>query len=396
MKRTLLFATGFTFVLCFAGCGSKSTQGDIPALDVEAALDNRRTFDLSEIAQSIEFIPLDESVPVGEISNFMGLQPSNSGFYIVSNDLFSPVGHFDRTGKFISAIGRIGRGPDETVFIAGIAANGQTGDVYIDGGFQVVGLDAKGRGFARNDSLTTYGMLWHGDRLLVPANPSFFDENAYVGDSVPFIDLFDRDLKRTGSIYGPNLGQFNGSPAGVTPGGEYPASSPPFMSYNGGRLLVKQGRGDTLYHYSMGTLRPAYLLNLGSHTPPAEVFGADAAGEWNERYFSVDNVLEGDRYIIATANNRQQGEPLRRLVFDRRNLSGGFSATGGAEGKPGFFIDGVALTPMYIRDNRLVGYMQAFEIYAKNTSLITDPGLKSIAATLKEDGNPVIVVATLN
>jgi hypothetical protein len=73
---------------------------------------------------------------------------------------------------------------------------------------------------------------------------------------------------------------------------------------------------------------------------------------------------------------------------------GGFSATGGPDGKPGLFIDGVKLTPMYVRDNRLVGVMQALDI-VDGAGRITRPDLKELAAGLREDNNPVIVVATL-
>ncbi len=81
------------------------------------------------------------------------------------------------------------------------------------------------------------------------------------------------------------------------------------------------------------------------------------------------------------------------LVFDRREGFGGFSAVG-PDGGAGLFVGGLAFTPMYIRDNRLVGYMQALDI-VDNADAITNPDLKALAATLREDSNPVIVVATL-
>lgn len=378
--------------ICLAGCRNRVANDGLPTLNIEAAIDNPRPFDLFEIAEEIAFIPLDESIPLGEIYPLAGLQPSDSGFYFVDASFAEPVKSFDRTGRFISTQGHRGRGPNETLFIAGITSNDSTGEVYIDGGFQVVAYDAAGRMIARNDSIATYGMLWHEDRLLVPRNPSLQDKNAYTGERIPFIDLFDRELKRVGSIHGPNPGPFVGIPAGVAAGGEYPANSPPFLSDNGTELIVKQGRNDTLYYYNKGVLKPAWRLDLGRYAPPAEVFGLDAVEKWSERYFSVDNVWEGDRYIIVTANNRQ-GQPLRRLIFERSDPSGGFSATG-PSGRTGLFVGGVAFTPCYIRDNRLVGYMQALDI-VEGTDDITDPDLKTIAAAMQEDSNPVIVVATL-
>jgi hypothetical protein len=68
--------------------------------------------------------------------------------------------------------------------------------------------------------------------------------------------------------------------------------------------------------------------------------------------------------------------------------------TGGAENEPGLFAGGIAFKPMYVRDNRLVGCMQALDI-VDGADRITDPRLKALAATLKEDSNPIIIIAQL-
>jgi hypothetical protein len=58
------------------------------------------------------------------------------------------------------------------------------------------------------------------------------------------------------------------------------------------------------------------------------------------------------------------------------------------------FLAGIAFKPMYIRDNRLVGCLQAFDI-VENADRVTIPRLKELAATLKEESNPVIVIVRL-
>ncbi len=395
MRHLFLFLTSCIFALCFVGCGGMASDERLTVLNLEAAIDNPREFDISEIARNIEYIPLDESVPVGEIAILGGLKPADGGFYIIDAGQISPIQYFDQTGKFVSTIGRIGRGPGETTFVQGIAPNFATDEVYIDGVTDIVGLDGTGREIARMKPDINWGMVWYEDRLLTLPVPSLFDENAYSGDNIPFIDMFDRDLKPVGSISGSNVGPFIGLP--TSPQGEdyVAATDPPVLSDNGDRLLVKQGRGDTLYHYSAGTISPVYRLNLGRYAPTAEMFGLNPVVQWGERNFTVDNVWEGDRYLIVSATNLRQMQQPRRLVFDRRDLSAdGFSATGGAEIKPGLFAGGIVFTPAYIRDNQLVGYMQALDI-VDNEDGITDPKLKEIATTIKEDSNPVIVVVAL-
>jgi hypothetical protein len=106
--------------------------------------------------------------------------------------------------------------------------------------------------------------------------------------------------------------------------------------------------------------------------------------------YAVGNIYEGDRYILTIGKYPPSAKPL---LFDRKEDYAGLSALG-PEGNEGLFLDGIQFTPMYIRDNQLVGYMQAFDI-VDNVEHITDPDLKALAATLPENDNPVIVVVKL-
>ena len=365
--------------LCLAGCGG-GEGAEVTTLDVEKAIDNPKIFDLAEIAREVEFIPLDDAVPVPDISPWHGLQPAaGGGFYVADAAAISPVQRFDARGKFVGTIGRIGRGPGEMGSIAGISVNEETGKVYVDGTTEVAALDTQGREFAHTSGFFSWGMMWYGDRLLtLPVIPPW-EKEVYERDTIPFIEMFDRELKSVGSIYGPNVG------TSVTMSGE---SFPPVISDNGKRLLVKQGRGDTLYHYNAGAIKPVYTLTMGRY---AQI---DPEAAWTERNYYVDNVWEGDRWLIFSINNgAQEGRKPGRLIFDRHDLSAGGFSTLGPEREQGLFLDGVKFTPAYIRAGRLVGYMQAFDIvdYAER---VTRPDLKNIAATLSEGSNPVIVIVT--
>jgi hypothetical protein len=134
------------------------------------------------------------------------------------------------------------------------------------------------------------------------------------------------------------------------------------------------------------------LLDLGKYAVPVDAFGMEPTVKADDKY-TAQYLFEGDNYLLVTARPAMMGGTAH-LVIDRDDPAAGISATGGPEGKPGLFTSGVKFTPMYIHDNRLVGYMQALDI-VDNTDAITNPDLKALAATLKEDSNPVIVVAKL-
>ncbi len=394
-KRWAFIASWAVFVMSVTlSCGVE-TGDALPTLDIEAAIDNPREFDLAEIAESIEFIPLDDSRKEGLIGLMIGqMGESRDGFYLCEG-FMTPVQHFDRTGKFVSTIGRIGRGPNETNYIFGMAVDYETGNVYINGS---VGYDSSGRMFARNDSVSGSRTVYHNGQLLLLTSPSILNPDAYNGERIDFIKILSRDLKHEGTIDVPNFGPadyfFTDSRSGALGTG-----SVAFMSDGGERIVVRQGRNDTIYHYATGVLEPALVLNIGRYSLPAEGYGLNPAVEWSDKFYSVDNLWEGSRYVVVSADNyqlRPTGEriPGRRLIFDREDLSaGGFSATG-PDGTPGLFLDGIKFTPMYVRNNRLVGYMQALDI-VDNAENITDQQLKALAATLKEDSNPVIAVVEL-
>jgi hypothetical protein len=398
MMRTFFFTA---LALVVAGCGTRTPGGGaITTLDVEAAIDNPRVFDLAEITESVEFIPLDDSSKEALVGGSIGeLQESKNGFYICEG-FMTPVQHFDREGKFVSLIGRIGRGPGETSYILKMAVDYGSGNVYIDGSNRnFVACDAAGRMFARNDSVTnSYDMLFNNGRLisLISIPLRAWDNDA---ERVPFLDVFSNDLKHEKSIDGDNFGSGDYHFTDLR-SGAFGSGSVPFMTDNGERLLVRQSRNDTVYHYDGGALNPAYFLNLGRYSLPAEGYGIDPSVEMSDKFYSVDKLWEGDRYVVVSADNYRRlpsGEriPGRRLVFDRADSSGGgFSAVGGPDGGPGLFLDGIRFVAMSVRDNRLVGVMQALEI-VDGADRITRPDLKELAASLKEDSNPVIVIATL-
>ncbi len=165
------------------------------------------------------------------------------------------------------------------------------------------------------------------------------------------------------------------------------------MSGNGTDLVVKEGRCDTVFRYvGENSLEAAYRLDAGKYTLPAEAYGTSPKVV-KDKYCVIADIWEGERYLLVPVYNYAADGREEFLIFDRGEPSRRFSAVGPGRQR-GIFLDGIAFKPMYIRGNRLVGYMQAPDI-AAGSGDITDPGLKTLAATIKSNGNPVIVMATL-
>jgi hypothetical protein len=288
-------------------------------------------------------------------------------------------------------VGRIGRGPNEFTYIFDMAVDPENDNVYLygfSGPLSILAFDATGNNFARNDSIVMKNMSWSDGQLI--GVRQFYGRTT----DTDFVEAFSPDLKSMGRLELPDRGP---NSIRIPMGGDrYATRTVTFaiMSSNGKSALIKEARNDTVFHFQEGpSLRPAYYLNMGIHSIPAEAY-IDVTGYDNMggNKYKVTEIIDDDRYVFVTTSEIGE-QDIYYHIFDRNNSFGGLTALG-PDGEAGLFLGGIKFAAMYIRDNRLVGYMQAIDI-VDNAAAITDPELKALAATLREDSNPVIVVATL-
>jgi hypothetical protein len=417
--KTLSLAAIMFSAACLASCGgggSATATGDIETFDLAAAIDNPVKFDLTEISGDIDLIPLDNESREGLVGGVIRkMAESDGGFYIMDNarsgDADSPVKFFDRTGRFVSTRGRIGRGPGELTSISEFAVDGESDNTYIYGMGKIIAYDAQNRVFATLDSIpnNVLELAYHNDRLVATEDVLLHKAPA-VGTPVTFIESFSPDLRAEsanveipysdlhGRPFAPdefgsiNVGLITGITVRRDIGTIVVGFTPAIMSDNGRSLVVKRMHNDTVFHYTRGgSLEPAWRADLRDYAVPVEAFGSQPKTGLG-RSGMIRTILEGDRYIfVKVAGNG--GLSDAQLVIDRDDPSKSFSAVG-PDGEPKLFVGGIAITPLYIRDDRLVGYVQALDL-VDNAAKITDPELSRVAASLKEDSNPVIVIATL-
>ena len=400
-------------VLCGnTGCGggSRNAGGGITTFDVEAAIDNPQTFDLAEVARNITFIPLDDSRKEGLLGEITGMAASRGRFYVQDRGQEFVLKVFDRQGGFISTLGRYGRGPDEWMGRTNFATDHDRDMIYVAGQMggrtpTVAAYDSSGSRTARRDSISGERIAFHDGRLVVmkgsPRPFAFGDDPDFVpsiGTSVPLLEVWSPALEREQVVETVDKG--TGAIIMMqTDGGEIKGISVlqgvsgSVLSGNGADLLVKEPLSDTLYHFRGGALEPVYRFDYGKYLAPPESFGLNPAKPSKDGCM-VKTVFEGDRYLIVDAGQGMSGDRIS-LVLDKENPAGGLSARGGADEKPGLFLDGVAFTPMYVRDNRLVGYITALAL-VDGADGLSNPDLRALASTLREESNPVVVEIELN
>ncbi|GAB1473888.1 hypothetical protein MASR2M69_13290 [Bacteroidota bacterium] len=110
-------------ILLTASCKTRSAQVEsaIKTIDVAGAIGKGQIVPLSQIAESIEYIPLETN------QNNM-IDMIRYGYLVYENDKFY-VKHkyltyvFDKSGKFLFTFNKEGRGPQEYYLLSGISVD---------------------------------------------------------------------------------------------------------------------------------------------------------------------------------------------------------------------------------------------------------------------------------
>jgi hypothetical protein len=114
----------YLFLLVTISFSCNSHQTDLYEIDPRNFIDNKIT--LAEIADDINYTPLDNSIPLGKIRR---LRIANNYIYLSTMD--AGIMQFDRNGKFIRKIGNRGRGPEEYLYDQYFAVDEFTGNIFV-------------------------------------------------------------------------------------------------------------------------------------------------------------------------------------------------------------------------------------------------------------------------
>ena len=106
---------------------------------------------LSEIADNITYVPLDNSLQLGLIYNYKIL---NNSIYLSTKDI--GVLEFNKLGKFVRKIGSIGRGPGEYTYCFDFTVDDNRGTIYVMDQSNLK-VYSKSGNFLRSVSLNDYG-----------------------------------------------------------------------------------------------------------------------------------------------------------------------------------------------------------------------------------------------
>jgi hypothetical protein len=358
----------------------KLQSENIIEVDLYPAYQNRNIFPLSKVAESLEYIPLETTTK--------SLIGSCYKIFVTSKDIFvfdfkHNVYRFNRNGRFIKKIGRIGRGPGECQGPIDVALDTINEKViFLDYDKLVV--------YDYNASfIHSYKLKRKSVNMLNVNKDYFLIDDAYYQYSNPAkrfsMYFFSQEQKK-------EISKIACEKKDKIP---FSICHPIMYKYNR-KAFVKDYWSDTIYQVvSPFQLKAHASINTGKlkhrdNDDKSIITGEENPGDtW---VISISKISESDRFIFLTSNKGlfvydkmskeifccEYQKGYEYLTVFKNNLSSGPN-----------------LLPFsslhFVGNNQFVTYNFAYEFFEKNSNKLKT-GLDKSLKNLKPDDNPVLVL----
>lgn len=404
-------------------CASESSDKGLPVINVIGNLGTFRQIPMSELISELEYIPLETS-PEFLADGFADVLITDTRIFVYRGFLKYSYA-FTREGKFISDVGREGRGPGEFTNIYAVSVDEKNRLIYLD----------------TPQNLLEYswdGVFMHEIEIPILGNEIGYEalrpeKNVFLRDSIFLGHLNNRTghEPRNWVIFddkGTTVKAFENHiriKKDVFSSYEFASSIPSMVS---GNVYLKEIYNDTIYRLEHPLeLIPTFVFDLGQYTFPVDEYYSST--RVLDRFsksvgISSDMLVSQDQIFFSTMIGVDTGIPIP--PFYEMGFKADATPQLGlyyiSEGKAEFLdndpvtrkrglvndIDGgLSFWPRYYNksENELVDVWDAYEMkelltedyFAAHTA--KDPAaherLRALLNNLDEGDNPVIVIAKL-
>ena len=389
------------------GCSETLSEcEDYTIVKIEEAFENNEAIRLSKYASSIEYLPLETTLE-SSLADILELRSDKYNLYI-KDDKFMNIKVFDKsTGKFVKLFDKKGRGPGEYLYCHTFDIkeyeNQEDNQLVISGLGSVYGYSLK-------DDRNVY-QFEKPRRIVNRVACSRTDDSIYL--------IYNKSAQEKGLISEDNywyqyLYQFNKegriiseSYIGVLMGTH--AITAKFVPYKD-KLRVINVTEDTIYNVNNdNSLSIEYIVDFGKYQHFQTVDKKD--GSWYFE-FTDGGTYENDSFLLFKSDLPEIALPhlykrhpdyYRRIVYhsiilyDKKEKKTYSIKEDQNYDYIGFVNDidgGVPFSPRYVEGNKMYQFINAAD-FIELAERHNVPRMKEIAATLTEESNPVMVVATL-
>ena len=394
-------------IIVLSGCnqsGDKShSYQACEVIEIGKAFDKKSKVPLGEYACAIDYIPL-ETVSESMLSGSENLQiiVFEDRFYLYNRrslikNKTTPL-CFKSDGSFITSVGSIGNSNNEFINVKDLMINEATRQVIIvdynrllyhtlDGKF-IKSVDIKmnsllkfsifcngsnGFVYLRNPSIHDSGVSWDKDFLVK------FDSTGVVQSK---FSLKRKILYQTGTTRGT-------------------------VKTSVGSALLKSldnlyvyMHNDTLYRLNPSDMKldAEMFLDFGKYAKTAEKIGAELFPYDNSLYVTSDFVALTTLFTYSEFRDVIDKKYIRtNFVYDRKKGTTRALEYNDDYGYAGFTNDidgGMLFYPKYINEGKMYQLVDAID-FIEYAQISNSQKMKEVAATLTDESNPVVVVATL-
>lgn len=403
--RTKLIILGIFFLF---SCGRKSSNDNNNSfikLDLfsepSSVISN-----LSDIASNVEYIPLQtsENSLVSIISNVK----TNGDIIIVYSFSFtkSELIFFDRNGRYLKKLSKNGRGPGEYFVIGDFDMNSKANILVLLSNSIIIEYDIIGNEFVYNKSLNFKSTYYNRtDKInFIPGQNNIL--LSYL--STTFEKFRNLVINLNGDTLDTRLNYYKFT-IDPTQGKEIQVLASPYenISYNYNKSLhFRDWFSDTVFTIDQSKNIIPYLMfdSNGKQFSPDDLAKLyilqHSKGTYPDNYVTVDYIMESPRFIVY--NYIYKKATIYELYDKVLNKKIGISTkpfleddiTGGLNVEPKLSFDGKLYS--WVEAINLKNHVSSEEF--KN-SVVKDPkkkkALETLANSLKETDNPVLVVVTL-
>lgn len=381
MRKVLLYKV--VALILLSSCNNIS-QTEIARISVIEAASNPKSLLLSEIATETEIIQLETS-PDCLISAFPRFYFNEE--YIISV-AFRQVLLFDRNnGRFIREIGSYEKGPNGYRFTKFIMPYNKVTNSLMMGGWGKKSFEynlngRKIREIALPEFGNTLGIISHDEYASYIKNYSgtekrlvvIFDSSNKISMTYPNYNTFEKTL---------SLGRF---------------AAQGWFFHRNQTLNFFEVFNDTIYQITSNDCKPQMIFDFGKYSPPYELQSEHKFIKYDQdEYYMIYQIFGSDRLTFFTYRYKREmycgyydNNKAETFVADN-NRDFGFNFYNDID-------DFMYFDPGFICDNKSISFIDGYKIteyLSENETKPSNSKLSTILKTVREEDNPLIIIATL-
>lgn len=377
------------FLLLFnAGCTNSGQKEKIMpdkepvyAIDLEDCLSTQKLLKLSDIADTIEYMPLKTAL--SHVVVAWDVKCSKEYMFIQQGP---GVYQFTKDGEFIRGISNSGQGPEEYNCFMGYSIDENKQEVAI--------VDSKKVLFYSFDGSFLRSIKYDGFTNLVQTDTFCYAAGQVYGREKYLLTMLNCSLDTIGGI--PNTHFYE-------PGEGYAFMTSmrgrdPFYTYNGQAYFKGFEDNDTIWRLDGLDYKMHAYVDMGKFKSPQESSIFERSSNFKKKlgdFYCVPRVLEDKCYIYLQCNcyyNPEMKNP--RIIFEKERQSG-FVVKDESEtyGIVDDIAGGPTFWPFLITDDYYMSIIEPVDLLEQRENLANpSPAFKKFLKTIDEDKSNSIII----